>query len=44
MLNYKQINNLTGWVIFAISTLVYILTVEQTASFWDPGEFIAVSY
>lgn len=44
MLTYKQINNLSGWLIFAISTLVYILTVEQTASFWDPGEFIAVSY
>lgn len=44
MLTYKQINNLSGWLIFAISTLVYIFTVEQTASFWDPGEFIAVSY
>ncbi len=44
MLNFKQINNLTGWVVFAVATLVYILTVEQTASFWDPGEFIAVSY
>ncbi len=44
MLTYKQINNLSGWLIFAISTLVYVLTVEQTASFWDPGEFIAVSY
>lgn len=44
MLTYKQINNVTGWVIFAVATLVYILTVEQTASFWDPGEFIAVSY
>ena len=44
MLNYKQINNLTGWVVFAVATLVYVLTVEQTASFWDPGEFIAVAY
>ncbi len=44
MLNYKQINNLTGWVVFAVASLVYILSVEQTASFWDPGEFIAVSY
>ncbi|NVJ85855.1 MAG: DUF2723 domain-containing protein [Algoriphagus sp.] len=44
MLNFKQLNNITGWVMFVIATLVYILTVEQTASFWDPGEFIAVSY
>ena len=44
MLTYKQINNLSGWLVFAISTLVYVLTVEQTASFWDPGEFVAVSY
>jgi hypothetical protein len=44
MLNFKQINNITGWVVFAVATLVFVLTVEQTASFWDPGEFIAVSY
>lgn len=44
MLNFKQINNVTGWVVFAVATLIYVLTVEQTASFWDPGEFIAVSY
>lgn len=44
MRSYKQINNITGWFVFAIATLVYVLTVEQTASFWDPGEFIAVSY
>ncbi|MCS5491819.1 glycosyltransferase family 117 protein [Algoriphagus limi] len=44
MPNFKQLNNITGWVMFVIATLVYILTVEETASFWDPGEFIAVSY
>lgn len=44
MLKFKQINNITGWVVFVLATLVYILTVEQTASFWDPGEFIAVAY
>ena len=44
MLEYKKVNNLTGWLVFLISTTVFVLTVEQTASFWDPGEFIAVSY
>ena len=44
MLNYNKLNNITGWIIFFISTAVYILTVEPTASYWDCGEFISVSY
>ncbi|EKB51140.1 glycosyltransferase family 117 protein [Cecembia lonarensis] len=44
MLDYKKVNNLTGWLVFLVATMVYVLTVEETASFWDPGEFIAVSY
>lgn len=44
MENYKKVNNISGWAIFAISTIVFWLTVEPTASYWDCGEFIAVSY
>jgi len=44
MMDFRKINNISGWAVFAFSTLVYILTVEQTASYWDCGEFIAVSY
>lgn len=44
MHNFNKINTITGWIIFAIATIVYWLTVEPTAGFWDVGEFIAVSY
>ncbi|MEM1407933.1 MAG: DUF2723 domain-containing protein, partial [Bacteroidota bacterium] len=43
-MDFKKINNIGGWAVFVLSTLVYILTVEETASYWDCGEFIAVSY
>ena len=44
MLSYKKINNITGWFAFLVAAVTYIATVEPTASFWDCGEFIAVSY
>jgi len=44
MPNFQRLNTYAGWVVFALATLVYILTVEETASFWDCGEFIASSY
>ncbi|TRX55618.1 DUF2723 domain-containing protein [Fulvivirga sp. M361] len=43
-MDFKKINNIGGWFVFAVSALVYLLTVEETASYWDCGEFIAVSY
>ena len=44
MKRYNKINNLLGWLTFVISAVVYILTTEPSASFWDCGEFIPTSY
>lgn len=37
---YNLVNNITGWVVFAIALATYWLTLEPTASYWDCGEFI----
>ncbi len=44
MKNYRLINNISGWVIFAVAAITYLLTIEPTASLWDCGEFIASGF
>ena len=40
---YTKWNNILGWCVFAIALVVFWLTVEPTASFWDAGEYITTS-
>lgn len=44
MKRFNSLNNYIGWLVFLLSAVVYLLTIEPTASFWDCGEFIAASY
>jgi tetratricopeptide (TPR) repeat protein/MFS family permease len=41
---FKKLNRIVGWAVFAVATIVYFLTVEPTASWWDCGEYISTAY
>ena len=43
MKTYNIINNVVGWVVFAIAAFTYCSTIEPTASFWDCPEFITTA-
>jgi tetratricopeptide (TPR) repeat protein len=43
-MNFQKLNNIVGWAIFTVALGTYWLTVEETGSYWDCGEFIAASY
>ena len=40
-MNFKRINNITGWVIGLFACLVFIMTSEAGGSLWDCGEFVS---
>jgi hypothetical protein len=42
--SYRRWNNITGWLMFLISAVTYLLTIEPTVSFWDCGEFILSAF
>lgn len=43
-MNFRKVNNISGWIIFVIASLVYILTAEKAGSFWDCGEFVSACF
>lgn len=44
MKQFTRINNITGFIVFLIAAVVYGLTIEPTASFWDCPEFILSAF
>src|SRR5688572_24537271 len=40
-MNFRKVNNLTGWAVFLAALATYMLTREARGSLWDTGEFIA---
>jgi hypothetical protein len=43
-MNFKKINNISGWATWVIASIVYLLTMEATGSFWDCGEFASSAF
>ncbi len=43
-MNYKKLNQIFGWLVFLIATAVYFITIEDTVSLWDCGEYVTTAY
>lgn len=37
---YKRLNVAGAWLVFALSSLVYLLTISHSANLWDTSEFV----
>lgn len=43
-MHFKKVNNIAGWLVFAIAFATYWCTLEATVSLWDCGEFLSAAY
>lgn len=43
-MSFKKLNNIVAWCVFLVATIVYFLTMEPTASWWDCGEYISTAF
>ena len=41
---FEKWNKIVGWLVFLTASLVYLTTIEDTASLWDCGEYITAAY
>ncbi|MCP4440399.1 MAG: DUF2723 domain-containing protein [Aureispira sp.] len=44
MKSFNNLSKLTGFAMFLIAMLVYMMSAEPTTSLWDCGEFISAAY
>lgn len=44
MNSFKRITNIAGWLVFAVTAIVFFLSAERTGSLWDCGEFVLGAY
>ncbi len=44
MKNINKLSLICGWVVFLLASVIYLITIEDSVSFWDCGEFISGSY
>ncbi len=42
--SFSRLNNIVGWLVFAVAAFTYLSTIEWTVSLWDCGEFIPSAF